>query len=325
MVVLHHLHHLHQKKQIHQVHKPSLSALALLLVMPSSGTPNFNRRGIMKKSILIVLASIFLSYPMNLIGGDFDTPHRFSAGDTISADMMNEIFDYIKNANKTISASELIGTWSCLLSTTKSECRRAGWDNATDGRILPYVYNTDTLVMIDNDNGTYSYTTPVPNIFSCSDKVHAGFGDWIVKNNVLYVVYSSGGVAGVTTNANNVKIVRLKKVSNTKLLMEYDSNPVFAECDKQNLPPIAPTLDNVTASGKTVSLAWTDNSTDETGFKVLRRDSCDGSFNVINTTSADATSYSDTVTDAKSYWYRVSATNSNGDSVASKMVKVDVE
>ena len=74
----------------------------------------------MKKSILIVLASIFLSYPMNLIGGDFDTPHTFSAGDTISADMMNEIFDYIKNANKMITASELLGTWSCLLYTPVS-------------------------------------------------------------------------------------------------------------------------------------------------------------------------------------------------------------
>jgi hypothetical protein len=71
--------------------------------------------------------------------------------------------------------------------------------------------------------------------------------------------------------------------------------------------------------------AWTDNSTDETGFKVLRKDSLEGSFSAVTTTSADATSYSDTVTDAKSYWYRVSATNSNGDSVASKMVKVVVE
>ena len=281
----------------------------------------------MKKSILIVLASIFLSYPMNLIGEDFDPPHTFSCGDTISADMMNEIFDYIKNANKMISASDLIGTWSCLLSTTASECRTAGWDNATDGVILPYVYNTDTLVMIDNDNGTYSYTTPVPNIFSCSDTVHAGFGDWIVKNNVLYVVYSSGGNAGVPTNANNVKVVKLKKVSNTKLLMEYNPTtiPVFAECEKQNLPPTTPATFTASASGKTVSLAWTDNSTDETGFKVLRRDSCDGSFSTVTTTSADATSYSDTVTDAKSYWYRVSATNSNGDSTGSKVVKVDVE
>ena len=76
---------------------------------------------------------------------------------------------------------------------------------------------------------------------------------------------------------------------------------------------------------RTVSLTWTDSSTDETGFKVLRKDSLTGSYSTITTTSADATSYSDTVTAAGSYWYRVSATNINGDSVASKMVKVDVE
>ena len=280
----------------------------------------------MKKSILIVLASIFLSYPMNLIGGDFDTPHRFSAGDTISADMMNEIFDYIKNSNKMISASELIGTWSCLLYTRSSECRTAGWDNATDGVILPYVHNTDNITLIDDGDGTYSYTTPVPNIFSCSDTVHAGFGDWIVKNNALWIVFSSGGNAGEPTDANDVKVVKLKKVTNTKILMEYNpTKPVFAECDKQNIPPNNPRNFTASASGMTVSLAWTDNSTDETGFKVLRKDTLTGSFSTVTTTSDNVTSYSDTVTDAKSYWYRVSATNSNGDSVGSKMVKVDVE
>jgi len=283
----------------------------------------------MKKSILIVLASIFLSYPMNLIGGDFDTPHRFSAGDTISADMMNEIFDYIKNANKMISASELIGTWSCLLYTRSGECRTAGWDNATDGVILPYVYNTDNITFIDDGDGTYSYTTPVPNIFSCSDNVHAGFGDWIVKNNALWIVFSSGGNAGEPTDANDVKIVKLQKISNSKLMMEYNSAsiPVLADCDKCCQPPIAPTLDNVTSSGKTVSLTWTDNSNDETGFNVWRKDSNEGSYDNITTsaTSANATSASDTVTEAKKYWYRVSANNSYGESTRSKVITVDVE
>ena len=96
-------------------------------------------------------------------------------------------------------------------------------------------------------------------------------------------------------------------------------------CNKQNLPPTTPATLNASASGKRVSLTWSDSSTDETGFKVLRKDSLEGSFSTVTTTSANATSYSDTVTDAKSYWYRVSATNSNGDSVASKMVKVVVE
>ena len=96
-------------------------------------------------------------------------------------------------------------------------------------------------------------------------------------------------------------------------------------CDRNNLPPTTPATFTASASGMTVSLAWTDNSTDETGFKVLRKDSLEGSFSTVTTTSADATSYSDNVTAAGTYWYRVSATNGNRDSVASKMVKVVVE
>ena len=282
--------------------------------MPSSGTPNLNRRGIMKKSILIVLASIFLSYPMKLIGGDFDTPHTFSAGDTISADMMNEIFDYIKNSNKMISASDLIGTWSCLLYTTTGECTTANtqlaedkkWDNGTGDPL--YIYNTNTLEMIADNvsggttpDGTYSYTTPLPNMFNCADAQHGGLGKWIVKNNVLFMTFSSGGNEGNPAVEAQTMVVKLKKVTNTKLLMEYKpTKPIFAECDKQNLPPTTPETYTASASGKTVSLAWTDNSTDETGFKVLRRDSCDGSFSTVGTADADATSASDNVTAAGS-------------------------
>ena len=108
--------------------------------------------------------------------------------------------------------------------------------------------------------------------------------------------------------------------------MEYNpTKPVFAECDKQNIPPNNPRNFTASASGMTVSLAWTDNSTDETGFKVLRKDTLTGSFSTVTTTSADATSYSDTVTAAGTYKYRVSTTNSNGDSTGSKVVEVVVE
>ena len=286
----------------------------------------------MKKSILIVLASILLSYPMNLIGGDYDTPHTFSCGDTISADMMNEIFDYIKNSSKMITASELLGTWSCSRYAQNSACAVGdnssvtwGWTIETDSG---FRYNSGTLVMIDDGDGTYSYTTSKPNIFSCGDSIGAGFGDWVVKNNKLFINISRGGIKGeANNNAHNI-IVSLDVVSNTKFMMEIpDIEAAFtvAECDKQNIPPTTPATFTASASGKTVSLAWTDNSTDETGFKVFRKDSLTGSYSGITTTSADATSYSDTVTDAKSYWYRVSATNTNGDSVASKMVRVDVE
>ena len=282
----------------------------------------------MKKLLISFLLATLIMMPTSLFGAEFDTPHTFSAGDTISADMMNEIFDYIKNANKMISASELIGTWSCMRYTMNNECKTPALGTWTVGNDSLYRYNSGTLVMIDDGDGTYSYTTSKPNIFSCGDRINTGFGDWVVKNNKLFINISRNGIKGEANNRAHNIIVSLDVVSNSKLLMEIpdiEAELTVAECDKQNLPPIAPTLDNVTASGKTVSLAWADNSTDETGFKVLRRDSCDGSFSTVTTTSADATSYSDTVTDAKSYWYRVSATNSNGDSTGSKVVKVDVE
>ena len=276
---------------------------------------------------------------MNLIGGDFDTPHTFSAGDTISADMMNEIFDYIKNSNKMISASDLIGSWSCLLYTTTGECTTANtqlaedkkWDNGTGDHL--YVYNTNTLEMIADNvsggttpDGTYSYTTPLPNMFNCGDAQHGGLGKWIVKNNVLFMTFSSGGNEGNPSVEAQTMVVKLKKVSNTKFLMESEqAKPIFAECDKQNLPPTTPATLTASASGTTVSLAWSDNSTNETSFNVLRRDSCDGSFSIVDNVTANETSSTDTVPAAGSYWYRVSASNDYGDSVASKMVKVVVE
>ena len=307
--------------------------------MPSSGTSNFNRRGIMKKSILIVLASILLSCPMSLMGAEFETPHEFKAGDTISADMMNEIFDYIKNSNKMISASELFGTWTCELYTTTGECFTANaqlaadkkWDNGTDDQLN--IYNTDNITFIEDKDGsgdpdgTYSYTTPLPNMFNCADAQHGGFGKWIVKNNALFMTFSSGGNAGNPGVEAQTMVVKLKKVTNTKILMEFKpTKPVFAECDKQNIPPNTPVNFTASASGMTVSLAWTDNSTNETGFKVLRKDTLTGSFSTVITTAADATSYSDdNVSAGVTYKYRVSATNVYGASTGSTVVEVVVE
>ena len=122
---------------------------------------------------------------MNLLGGDSVTPHEFKSGDIISAEMMNEIFDYINNSNKMISASELIGTWSCSLNARSSSCAvddTITWD-WTVGTDSLYRYNSGTLVMIDDGDSTYSYTTSKPNMFSCRDSGYTGFGNWIVKNN----------------------------------------------------------------------------------------------------------------------------------------------
>jgi len=258
---------------------------------------------------------------MNLIGEDFDPPHTFSCGDTISADMMNEIFDYIKNANKMITASELLGTWSCEVYTQTSGCA-AYTSLGTDSL---YRYNSTTLVMTDDNDGTYSYTSTIPNIFNCADNA-TGLGNWVIKNNTLFVDVYKWGIKGDPSVEAQLGFAKLKKVSNTKILMESEqAKTIFAECDRQNLPPTTPATLTASASGTTVSLAWSDNSTNETNFNVLRRDSCDGSFSIVDNVTANETSSTDTVPAAGSYWYRVSATNDNGTSVPSKIVRVDVE
>jgi len=79
--------------------------------------------------------------------------------------------------------------------------------------------------------------------------------------------------------------------------------------------PAAPSsLTASAASSTSVALRWTDNSSDESGFKVER--SGDGvTFAEIATLGAGTTSYADSgLTARTSYYYRVRAYNSNGNS-----------
>jgi hypothetical protein len=83
-------------------------------------------------------------------------------------------------------------------------------------------------------------------------------------------------------------------------------------------PPAAPTaLSAAAVACDRIDLAWTDNADNETSFKIER--STDGvNFSQIGTVGADVTAYSDTtVAESTTYWYRVRASNSAGDSAYS--------
>ncbi|MDB1087590.1 glycosyl hydrolase family 8 [Streptomyces sp. ACA25] len=83
--------------------------------------------------------------------------------------------------------------------------------------------------------------------------------------------------------------------------------------------PAAPSGLTATASGPTdITLSWTDNSADETGFRIERRTGADGSWALLTTTAPDVTTHTDTgLTGGTSYRYRVRATNAAGDSAFS--------
>jgi hypothetical protein len=81
--------------------------------------------------------------------------------------------------------------------------------------------------------------------------------------------------------------------------------------------PAAPSNLTATPGKKSVTLNWTDNSSNETGFKIER--STDGvNFSQITTTGANVTSYKNvSLTSGTTYYYRVRATNAAGDSAYS--------
>jgi len=82
--------------------------------------------------------------------------------------------------------------------------------------------------------------------------------------------------------------------------------------------PVAPTNLTVTAaSSSQITLKWDDNAANETGYKIER--SADNyNWTELTTTAANATSYSDTgLSEGTTYYYRVRATNANGDSAYS--------
>jgi uncharacterized protein (TIGR02145 family) len=80
--------------------------------------------------------------------------------------------------------------------------------------------------------------------------------------------------------------------------------------------PVAPSnLTGVVVSTTQINLSWTDNSTNETGFKIERKTGT-GTYTIIGTTATDITTYSDIgLTPSTTYTYRVYSNNAVGNSL----------
>ncbi len=94
------------------------------------------------------------------------------------------------------------------------------------------------------------------------------------------------------------------------------SNTATATTPSGVIPPVAPTnLTATPASSTQINLSWTDNSTNETGFRIDRAPGGTTTFTEIATVGVNVTSYQNTgLTASTSYSYRVRAYNSAGNS-----------
>jgi hypothetical protein len=81
-------------------------------------------------------------------------------------------------------------------------------------------------------------------------------------------------------------------------------------------PPLAPSnLAAVSTGCNTIILSWSDNSTNETGFELRQSPTVNGTYSVIATLPANATTYANSgLKKGKKYYYKVKAVNSAGSS-----------
>src|SRR5712691_559653 len=84
-------------------------------------------------------------------------------------------------------------------------------------------------------------------------------------------------------------------------------------------PPAAPgNLVANAVSSSQINLTWTNNATNQTGFKIERKTGAAGTYAQIGTTTGNVTIYNDgSLSAATQYFYRVRATNLGGDSAYS--------
>ncbi len=85
--------------------------------------------------------------------------------------------------------------------------------------------------------------------------------------------------------------------------------------------PSGLTITSITSGS--VIVAWTDNSNNESGFKIQRKQGATGTYTQIATPGANVTTYTDNDTallDGTQYYYKVCATNTAGDSPFSNEV-----
>ena len=259
------------------------------------------------------------------MGADFETTHEFKSGDTISADMMNELFENIKLSKTVILSSDLVGTWSCKVSVSYSNTHDPGWTDDSDNLSSKLI---SELTFSADGDGTYSYQSSAPNPFYATDARAIGSGyNYIVSSNSFYFKYPRYGSG--QSEGDQKANYHLSKISKTSYLFtlgfsDLIPTPDSLICDKQNLPPNRPSSLTFDNSSSSITLTWTDNQTEAvTGYKVIRKTVVTDDYTTVstNTDNTTRTYEDDNVSTGGTYWYRVRAYNSNGDGTPSKVVK----
>jgi endonuclease/exonuclease/phosphatase family metal-dependent hydrolase len=132
-------------------------------------------------------------------------------------------------------------------------------------------------------------------------------------SNIEILIAGVSRISGTNANHTTGSVgVRAFPAASTTTGMALDSLSVTNVGSVPN-PPSNLSLTVVSASQ--INLSWSDNSTDEVTFRIERKTGAGGTYAEIGSTTTNVNTYNDTtVSAATTYFYRVRARNTNGDS-----------
>ena len=270
----------------------------------------------------LLLGTLIALLCINTYADDLKVADDFESGDLVSADTFNQIFDTIEKINRTIVDTDLIGVWSCDVSEHSANTASGvtGWAQKgllwelSDAQI-----NMTASAGPTSKDTAYTISTSAPSpLYTTSNS--ASSGTYSLFEGMLFVNIADS----TATHTYEVDIVSADRITLKGNAELGPPQPTFIVCDSAEAVPASPTSPTATNDKTGINLAWTDASSDETGFKVYRKLSSETEAKVIATQTA--ATYSDTdLTEGQTAYYQVVAYNDNGESAKSKSVSATLD
>ena len=242
---------------------------------------------------------------------------EFKPGEVISSDMFNENFELLEEtASGFENEKKLLGTWRC--DCIMGADYHGSLPLSSDGL---YRDGGEEIFTFSYTGGQYWVGSQNYMLFTSQNQTPPMSHNY----NSLYKVIANIMLFDSPNGYTNY--LRIHRKSRYYMVMTRNYGYIIDiwDCQRVDRPPEKPTdLNASETQPRDIALGWTDKSGDESGFKIYRRDTLTGPYNLIDTVSSDVTVYQDVVTAKGTYWYRVKATNAHGDSLGSNVAVVDV-